>query len=523
MINLYLIRRMKRKYIGILPGLLCLTLSLVLLTSCDDDDDKNSGQIELLSFGPSGVLHGEQIKLIGNNLDKVTAVIMPVGVEVPSSAFDSQSSEVITFKVPLETGFGRITLKTPQGDIESKSIYSPDAPIVIASITEEAKPGTNITITGEFLNFVTSVWFTGGVEVTEFVSQSRTELVVTVPLEAKTGKVSLQRTATLPEALTVDTEEPLTVTLPTITNISPLSLHHTEELTIEGTDLDLVTSISLEGDINTSDFVSQSESQIVLQIPVGALSGLVTLHQPSEVDVVSADPVEILLPVGDSFTPKPAEPGVDNITISGERLDLIVSLGFANVTDPIPSTDFVSQSPTQIVVAVPADATAGPITYTTEHGYTANLGLNLTVPVEGPAPLDYVIYDDGLKNGWGEWDGWEVTKDFASTEEVLVGTTAIKATYSGQYGAIQLGSPAADDCSGYSTLSFSVYAPAQQDFIIQIGDNADTYINIPAGWSEVNISIADMAGNDNVGELRFKNNNANLPVTLYFDEIGLRY
>src|SRR5690606_37307717 len=95
MINLYLIRRMKRKYTGILPGLLCLTLSLVLLTSCDDDDDKNSGQIELLSFGPSGVLHGEQIKLIGNNLDKVTAVLMPVGVEVPSSAFDSQSSEVI--------------------------------------------------------------------------------------------------------------------------------------------------------------------------------------------------------------------------------------------------------------------------------------------------------------------------------------------------------------------------------------------------------------------------------------------
>lgn len=80
MINSYLIQRMKRNHIGKVAGLLCLMLSFVFLTACDDDDDKGSSQIELLSFGPSGVKHGEEIRFIGNNLYKVTAIVFTPGV-----------------------------------------------------------------------------------------------------------------------------------------------------------------------------------------------------------------------------------------------------------------------------------------------------------------------------------------------------------------------------------------------------------------------------------------------------------
>lgn len=122
------------------------------------------------------------------------------------------------------------------------------------------------------------------------------------------------------------------------------------------------------------------------------------------------------------------------------------------------------------------------------------------------------------------WDGWGLTsKDFANEEEVFKGTKSIKAVYNDQYGAIQIGRGAAFDMTGYTTLTFRVYASAAQQLIVQLNNDSDNYLNIPQGWSEVSLPIATMNGNTSaVSELRIKNNNASLPVTLYFDEIGLK-
>lgn len=142
----------------------------------------------------------------------------------------------------------------------------------------------------------------------------------------------------------------------------------------------------------------------------------------------------------------------------------------------------------------------------------------------GPPPLDYYLFNESLQNGWGEWNGWGlVSKDFANEEQAFKGTKSIKAVYNDQYGAIQLGRGAAFDMSGYTSLTFRVYTSAAQQFILQLNNGADNYLNLPMGWSEVSIPIATLNGPKNaVTELRLKNNNASLPVTLYFDEIGLR-
>src|SRR5690606_3004562 len=162
------------------------------------------------------------------------------------------------------------------------------------------------------------------------------------------------------------------------------------------------------------------------------------------------------------------------------------------------------------VLDLPETAANGPIVYKSIHGYSSNLGVSVLIPTPGPAPLDYYIYDDGLLNGWSKWNGWGTDEqDFASTEEVFDGTQAIKIIYNDQWGAVQVGAPSTDVFSGYSTLSFRIFVPEAQDFIIQLNEDGDNYLSVPAGWSEVEIAIADMAGNDNVAELRFKNNNAN--------------
>lgn len=650
--------------------LLIFSLCAVSFSACDDDENENR-EVALLSFGPAGVKHGDQIKFIGTNLDKVSSIVLPPGVEIPSSSFASQSSSLIELVIPTEAEAGIVVLKTPTGDIETKTPLDFEVPVEITSMTSEVKPGTNLTITGNFLNWVEEITFADDLVVTEFVSQSLTELVVLVPMAAESGFLTFRTGGT--EPLTFASDEQLTVSLPAVTAISPASVEHTKDLTLTGTNLDLVTAVVFGGGTTVSAFESQSETQIVLKVPNNAVKGKLTLKQASPVDVVTTGEVVITLPVGTDITPKPAVPGTDNVTITGTNLNLVEKLKLMGKTAAIeiPKTSFTTHTATEIVFALPADANNGGISYTSIYGYSSTLGVTVQIPgagppplalsvydeailfgggvwswggtstslsteqaytgtksfkhttsgsdggasvggmtgvdasglavfkfslyggpgtngkqvaailndnwgnynsvtlqegkwteysiplssypgvdksnitrwifkVEGanqvtlyvdrvgfdpagPAPLDYYIYDDGLKNGWQEWNGWgHTTKDFANAEQVFKGTKAIKMTFNDQYGAVQFGSPSTGAFSGYSKLSFRVYASAAQNLIVQLNNGADKGISIPQGWSVVDLPISDLDGNASVGELRFKNNNANLPVTLYFDEIGLK-
>lgn len=56
-------------------SILGLAATLTILVSCEKDkEDKDSGMVELLSFGPTGARHGDTIRFIGRNLDQVTAI-----------------------------------------------------------------------------------------------------------------------------------------------------------------------------------------------------------------------------------------------------------------------------------------------------------------------------------------------------------------------------------------------------------------------------------------------------------------
>ncbi|MCG7860198.1 hypothetical protein MD537_24670, partial [Flavihumibacter sediminis] len=97
------------------------------------------------------------------------------------------------------------------------------------------KPGQNLTIQGRFLNWVTEIRFNKDIVVTEFVSKSVNELVVTVPMEAQTGEIALSVEGT--EPMTVETEEPLEIVLPAATGFDPSPAEREKEFTITGTDL----------------------------------------------------------------------------------------------------------------------------------------------------------------------------------------------------------------------------------------------------------------------------------------------
>lgn len=514
------------KYSIYFVAMVCSICSLSFLTSCEEAE--KSSEVVLLSFGPSGVNHGDEITFFGQNLDKVTAIVLKPNVEIPKGSFLSVSSERINIIVPETAEAGTILLKTPQGEIESQTILNFDVPVVIESITAEAKPGTNITITGEKVNWIEDITFPSDLVISkdDFVSRSLTEIVVTVPMEAQTGFLIFTLGGT--SGMTFGTEEQLVVTLPTVTSLAPASLKHTDDLTITGTDLDLVTSVVFGGDISTSTFVSQSETEIVVAVPVGAQAGTLTLKQASPIDVVTTDEVSIILPAGNSISPSPAVPGVDNIVITGTNLNLvdkIVLPGAGAVST------FVNKSDTQIELALPATATQGAVGYITIHGYEdVFAGIILKLPATGSYPtLDYYIYKDGLQNGWQAYGGWgHVSQSYTNDENPADGEVAIKTVFNDAYGAIQINNPGSPTVfSGYNYLVFYVYVQGENsDIIVQIGSNGDYY---PASFTgdkyhQIVVPLADLAGSNNVNELRIKNNNADAATNntiVFVDEIGL--
>ena len=171
---------------------------LLFLQACEKvDNTQKSDKVELFSYGPTGVKLGDNIKFIGQNLNKVTSIILGE-VTIPASSFVSQSSDSIWVKVPVETKRSKAILVTDGGNIESKTFIDFEVPVTVTTIPESAKPGEEITITGTNMGWVKYIWWEDGVIDSTFESSSVTELKVKVPLEAKTGKLVFITAGTKP-------------------------------------------------------------------------------------------------------------------------------------------------------------------------------------------------------------------------------------------------------------------------------------------------------------------------------------
>lgn len=144
-------------------------------------------------------------------------------------------------------------------------------PEITALNPEAALHESTLTIEGANLDLVTEIVFYEGISVLQdaFVSQSETAIEVTVPATAVQGKITLKQAI----PVEVESENDLVIVLPQGTSIHPNPQRPGEyEVTITGTDLDLVASIEIpgHGTLAAADFISQSTDAIVFLMPEAA-------------------------------------------------------------------------------------------------------------------------------------------------------------------------------------------------------------------------------------------------------------
>jgi hypothetical protein len=509
--------------------LICFILALGIITSCNkNDDESNSSAVELLSFGPTGAQHGDTLRFFGRNLNQVTAIEF-TGASVAKSEFKSQTNQEILVLVPTAAERGYVTLKTPQGDIVSKTRLNLGVTATITSMTQQVRPGENITINGDYLNWVERITFPDSKLVTTFVSKAKDKLVVTVPMDAQTGKLKVFYGGT--DSAEVETEQVLTVTLPQSTGFSPNPVKHGTNLTITGTDLDLVKQVILPGETKSiTSFVSQTANQLVVVVDSGTVKGKVKLVAQSGVQSQSSQDLDVVMPAITKVNPSPVDPGA-NLTITGTNLDLVNSISFQNA----PAVKaFVSKTPTQIVVKVPAGVTNGKLTF-------GILNSKLTVQspdileITGAAPPPTIalpFYLDAVTSNWTGWTGggWDGTADYNNTAPVREGSKSVKLTYTKGYGSpFQLGHN--KDATGislapYTKFKISVYgAPGSAGKTITIGINGVNgkyNINVVEGkWTDYEIPLSTLTSDANLKEIWVQDYTGNGGYSVFVDAIGL--
>ena len=382
------------------------------LTACSDDDlSTNQYQqgVHLNVFGPSPVMRGGSVHFYGSNLDQVKQVIIPgmdpvTNYEVVKAGIPSEIVVILDKEKPQP---GKITLITNTDEkIETLTDLTFIEGIEYASDTQFSpsvvQPDAVLTINGEYLNLVKEVIFADNVVVNaeDFVSQSRYKIEVTVPQEARTGKVILSDGAEIPNWIYSD--EILQVTTPVVEKVTTprgeaaqqetVACKLGETVTVSGQFFNLVAGVTI-GDAETS-YITVEEDQLTVSEDGKTLSFTLPAEAPDgDIDLICRSGVaipaailETIAPTECVATPNPAKNG-QPLSISGKDLDVVASIEMPNVSEAI---EFNYNDGKIVIPAVPASAQEGNLVLRMANGKGVEVAYTLvkpTVTAYNPNPV----------------------------------------------------------------------------------------------------------------------------------------
>lgn len=390
---------MNMKFNKIMMAGLALCAGLAF-TSCQNEPlDPNpmaGSDVKIASFGPSMLQRMDTMQIFGVKLDKASKVIFQAA-EVERAAFTYASAEEIDVVIPDDARPGKIGLLVGSDTVWSKTPMVFSEPITIDAVTpaEKIVPGSQITIKGDYVYNIASVTFEVGqlVNAVDFVKCERHELVINVPMGAVAGTAVFTDGADWVEKIDLD------IVGATYESISATSTDFGQELTINGTYLQLVEKVIFGGNVPAEFTVAADGKSIKVNVPADATPGAITLAQYSLVNLTT-DEIELPVIAVEDVNPKTDLQAGMTVTVTGTLLDRVKSIttGGNKVV-----TDFnVNAAGTEITFIAPEGMTDGKIVLTQNANLSAETAL---VKMRKMGNLFYTVADGGfyVADDWSTW------------------------------------------------------------------------------------------------------------------------
>lgn len=351
------------------------------------------------SVSPTTIKAGETLTIKGKDVDLIETVTFATDVTV--SDIEVVDAKTIKVVVPATATDGAVKGTSFAG----AETVAPD-PITLIGLSDikvaadKFKAGEEVTITGNNLELVTSLAFASGVAADMLYDVDTKAITTTIPATAVDGAITLS----LANGTTVDTEA-LTLVKAVVTAVAPTELMAGEQITVKGTDLDLVKGVKLNG--ADHEFALSGED-IVISTTNTSQSGLIVLTQENGVKV---EPTETISLTYDSLvivtTMQESCSVGDVMSVEGSNFSLVenVFIGGQKVTAYSERTD------TKLSFTVPATVDTGsyPLEFLLFSGDTEFTAQ--TVEIRGA--IAEIVIAEGLShdlayswsNAWQLYDG----------------------------------------------------------------------------------------------------------------------
>ncbi|MEP7341034.1 MAG: putative Ig domain-containing protein, partial [Acidobacteriota bacterium] len=215
--------------------------------------------------------------------------------------------------------------------------------------------GATVTITGTDFTGVNAVKFSNNVAAASFNVVNATTITAVVPATAVSGPLTISKPS-CGDAQTADFTVNQPVACQTVTGISPASSAVNTSITITGTNLSGVIEVIFTNG-QSAQFTVDSTTMITATVPVGAMTGPITLKKPACADVQTTTfTVQAICPTVAGYAPQTGAIGQE-VTITGTNFTVMTTVAFsANAAATV-----IFDSDTQIRAIVPATAVSGPI------------------------------------------------------------------------------------------------------------------------------------------------------------------
>ena len=222
-------------------------------------------QPEVSSMTAERFIAGAQVKIAGKNFQYVVSLNLP-GAPATEFSVNGAGTE-ITFTLPDTAQDGEAVLVAKSGVEVKAGEYVTVVPGSLAAAPAPVKAGAVLTITGSDLALVSGIDLPG---VSGMEYSTAEAITLTMPDTATEGD------ATLWMANGKSVTVAFTLVKPVFASYSANPAAAGSDITITGTDFDLVKSVTFGGDLTVE--VEATESEIVVAVPTTAETGVVKLN-----------------------------------------------------------------------------------------------------------------------------------------------------------------------------------------------------------------------------------------------------